>query len=86
MQEPSVLDHLRDVKARYEAQLLHKANVVGVGIGLLTCEDSPGGIPCIVVNVTHKVPLEALARKDRIPKEIEGIPVSVQAIGDVLIQ
>jgi hypothetical protein len=75
------LEHLRAVKAAYEANLMRKANVVGVGIGLRQREGKPTGEPAIVVSVTHKVPPSQLAPDDVIPRELEGIPVDVQAVG-----
>lgn len=72
---------IRAVKKRHESMLLRKANVVGVGIGLRHCQGEPTGEPVLVVNVTHKVPLAELAPKDRIPRELDGIPVDVQAVG-----
>ena len=69
--------HVRLVKARHEQMLLKKANVVGVGIGVL--EQTTQVI--LIVNVTHKVKLQSLAPKDRIPRELEDVPVKVKAIG-----
>ncbi len=75
------LKRLRAVKAVYEADLMRKANVVGVGIGLR--EGKPTGEPAIVVSVTHKVPLFQLAPGDVIPRELEGVPIDVQAVGEL---
>jgi len=75
------LDRLRVVKAAYEADLMRKANVVGVGIGLQQREGAPTGEPAIIVSVTHKVPFSQLAPSDVIPRELEGVPVDVQAVG-----
>jgi len=77
------LERLRAVKAVYEASLMRKANVVGVGIGLRQCEGKPAGEPAIVVSVTHKVPLSRLASRDVIPRELDGVPVDVQAVGEL---
>ncbi|MCD6344409.1 MAG: hypothetical protein J7M17_02220 [Anaerolineae bacterium] len=68
---------VRLVKARHEQVLLQKANVVGVGIGLLEQTEQV----ILIVNVTHKVKLQSLAPEDRIPRELEGVPVKVKAIG-----
>lgn len=75
------LNRVRTVKERYERDLLAKANVVGVGIGLLLEDANEPERPAVIVNVTQKVPLSALAPADRIPEELEGVPVKVQAIG-----
>jgi len=65
----------------YEADLMRKANVVGVGIGLREQGGKPTGEPAIVVSVTRKVPPSQLAPDDVIPRELEGIPVDVQVVG-----
>ena len=77
------LDTLRAVKAIYEADLMRKANVVGVGIGLRRRGGEPTAEPVIVVSVTHKVPFWQLAPSDVIPRELDGIPVDVEAVGEL---
>lgn len=75
------LERLRAVKTVYEAGLMRRANVVGVGIGLRQREGKPTGELAIVVSVTHKVPFSQLAPDDVIPRELEGVPVDIQAVG-----
>ena len=75
------LEQLRAVKSAHEADLMRRANVVGVGIGLRQCDGEFTGAPVIVVSVTRKVPLAQLAPRDVIPRELEGMPVDVQAVG-----
>jgi hypothetical protein len=75
------LDRLRAVKSAYEADLMRKANVVGVGIGFGQTGGKSTGKPVIVVSVTNKVPSSQLAPGDVIPREIDGVPVDVQAVG-----
>ena len=82
VQEDS-LARLRAIKAIYEPDLLRKANVVGVGIGLRQRAGKQTAEPVIVVSVTHKVPLSQLDASDVIPRELEGIPVDVQAVGEL---
>ena len=77
---------IQAVKARYEADLLKKANVVGVGIGLRMRHGRPVGGPALIVNVTHKVPLEQLPPEDRIPDMLDGVRVWVESIGEVKAQ
>ena len=77
------LDRLRAVRAAHEADLMHKANVVGVGIGLRQREGKPTGEPAIVVSVTHKVSICQLDPEDVIPRELEGVPVDVQVVGEL---
>jgi hypothetical protein len=75
------LDRLRAVKALYEADLMRKVNVVGVGIGLRQRGGKPTDEPTIVVSVTQKAPLSQLNPDDVIPRELEGVPVDVQVVG-----
>ncbi|MGB9775154.1 MAG: hypothetical protein ACPLYD_00745 [Anaerolineae bacterium] len=72
---------IRAVKSAHEAELMRKANVVGVGIGLRQREGKYTGELALVVSVTHKVPLDELDPGDVIPREIDGVPVDVQAVG-----
>ncbi|MGC9397199.1 MAG: hypothetical protein ACP5J4_20330 [Anaerolineae bacterium] len=78
--------HIQAVKARHEADLLKKANVVGVGVGLRMRHGRPVGGPALIVNVTHKVPSEELHPEDRIPNMLDGVRVWVEAIGEVKAQ
>lgn len=83
MSKDKVLDRVRAVKSVYEADLMRKANVVGVGIGLRQTGGKPTGEPAVVVSVTHKVPISQLAAGDVIPRELDGIPVDVQVVGEL---
>jgi hypothetical protein len=75
------MDRLRAVKARHESDLMRKANVVGVGIGFRKYGGEVTDELSIVVSVTHKAPGWALNPEDRIPSELDGVPVDVQAVG-----
>jgi len=72
-----------EVKARYEAALLRKANVVGVGIGFRERGGELTGEIALVVNVTRKLPATQLSPQDIIPDRIEGIPVDVRETGAI---
>lgn len=73
--------HAQRIKAKYEAELRRKKNVVGVGIGFK--ETKQGEVIAIMVNVTQKVALHNLAEKDRIPKMLDDVSVSVVAVGKI---
>lgn len=79
--EEKEVERLKAIKDAHEAELLRKPNVVGVGIGLRQRDGEITGEPAIVVSVTEKVPFSQLAPDDAIPRELEGIPVDVQAVG-----
>lgn len=82
-QEAISVTELQALVARHRDELLRKPNVVAVGIGFpsgqadITAPQRPG----IVVSVTHKVAADQLTPDERIPRELEGIPVWVQEIG-----
>ncbi len=73
---------LRRVKMAHEKDLMKKANVIGVGIGFREQAGERTGEPAIVVSVSRKVPRPTLSREDRIPQQLEGIPVDVQVVGE----
>jgi hypothetical protein len=71
------------VKQVHESDLLAKANVLGVGVGLRQHSGKDAAGVAVVVLVRRKIPISQLAPQDRIPSEIEGVPVDVQEVGDV---
>ncbi len=80
---PATLEQIRAVKQAYESQLLSMPNVVGVGIGFR----STGGVrtqtPALIVLVSRKIPAELLEPTEQIPREIDGVPVDVQEVGEL---
>lgn len=69
------LDHIEEIRKKYENILLSINEVVGVGIGL-----SKDNKPCIKVSLIKRTPkLEKM-----IPKELEGIRVEVEEVGEVI--
>ena len=75
------LDRVREVQRVHEKELLTKANVVGVGLGLRRCGGQLTDDVALVVMVRRKVPSTQLAPDDVIPSEIDGVPVDVQVMG-----
>ena len=71
------------IKETHSAELLAKANVVGVGVGLRSRGGAQTQDVVLVVMVTQKMPPRMLAEEDLIPLEIEGVPVDVQAVGEL---
>lgn len=74
------------VKARHEARLMQKANVVGVGVGFRERDGKLTDEIALVVNVTRKLPRSQLAPEDLIPNEIDGVPVDVYETGEIRAQ
>ncbi len=81
----AAFEKARAVKRARENELLSKANVVGVGLGMR----EKGGVRqdevVLVVMVKQKMPRSQLAAEDIIPAEIDGVPVDVQEVGTLTI-
>lgn len=74
-------ERARQVKKSHEAELMAKANVVGVGVGLCKTHGRKTGHVGLVVMVSQKLPSELLSPEDILPREIDGVPVDVQEVG-----
>jgi len=83
---PEVIQRATRVKRKHEAELMRKANVVAVGVGLRSRRGQSTDEVCIVVSVTHKVPAAHLKRGDVIPPSLEGVPVDVMVTGEIVAQ
>jgi hypothetical protein len=77
------IEAIRLVKQAYEHQLMAMANVVGVGIGYRTLQGVRTDDPALVVMVSRKLPPEMLPPEERIPTELDGVPVDVQEVGKI---
>jgi hypothetical protein len=80
------MEHAAAVRERHEAELLSKANVVGVGTGLRRKGGEATEDVAVVVMVEKKVPRDELAPEDVLPAQIEGVPVDVQEVGQLRAQ
>ncbi|MBN1888434.1 MAG: hypothetical protein JW850_10605 [Thermoflexales bacterium] len=69
------------IKRQYLDELLSKANVIGCGVGFKIAGDSQTDEPCIVISVSHKLPLAQLATIDLIPKLLGQIKTDVIETG-----
>jgi len=81
VEKQTAIERAEAVKRAYEKQLMSKANVVGVGIGLCHREGKRTDQVGLIVMVKRKVPKSILAPEDQIPQEIEGVPVDVREVG-----
>lgn len=77
------LDWVRKVKAKYEALLLSKKHVVGVGIGFKEKDGQTTDQMALVVSVSKKIPVSEIGIADRIPTELEGVPLDVKEVGEI---
>ena len=80
------IDAIRAVKQAHESQLMAMENVVGVGIGFRTRLGVRTDDPALVVLVSRKIPIELLRPEERIPAELDGVPVDVQEVGQIYSQ
>jgi hypothetical protein len=81
MDNSAEMERVRAVKQKHERALLRKKNVVGVGIGLRQKDGEFTDQIVLTVMVARKEPVSQLACRDRIPTELEGVPVDVQEVG-----
>jgi hypothetical protein len=78
------IEEIRAVKDRHEEDLLKKKNVVGLGIGYKEVGCQKTEQLSLVVMVRKKELSSQLDAKDRIPSEIDGVPVDVKAVGEIV--
>lgn len=76
-------ERIAEVQVKYVDELMEKAHVVGVGIGLAKVDDEYTDEMALVVLVDEKVPLEELDEEDQIPSELDGVRVDVQETGEI---
>ena len=76
-------EKITEVQVKYVDELMQKAHVVGVGIGLAKVNDEYTDELALVVLVDEKVPLEELDEEDQIPGELDGVRVDVQETGEI---
>jgi hypothetical protein len=84
-QEVADFTHAQAVRQAHEADLMSRANVVGVGVGLRTRGGHREREVAIVVMVRQKVPRTMLAEADVLPGQIDGVPVDVVEVGEIAV-
>ena len=78
------IEEIRAIKDRHEAGLLKRKNVVGLGIGYKEVEGQETGLLSLVVMVRKKESPSQLDATDLVPSEIEGVPVDVKEVGEIV--
>jgi hypothetical protein len=81
--EENPLSRAQAVKRKYEADLLKKKNVIGVGVGYRRRGGRLTDEVAIIVHVRRKVPRHELVAQDLVPEMLEGVVVDVEAIGSL---
>jgi hypothetical protein len=61
-------------------------NVVGVGIDEKYVDGIPTGVSSVTFLVKNKLPLSAIAKKDLLPKTVDGFPTDVEEVGAIVAQ
>ncbi|MFN2194750.1 MAG: hypothetical protein ACK2UW_01335 [Anaerolineales bacterium] len=79
----AAFEHAKAVKDAHLHELLSKPNVVGCGVGFRQVGGARTDQVALVVMVRSKVPSAQLAQHERIPSELEGVPVDVQEVGEI---
>jgi hypothetical protein len=82
--DQAAIDRITRAQEAHSAALMQLPNVVGTALGVKTVGDKPTEDLALVVLVRRKVPLDQLKPEERIPTEIDGVPVDVQEVGDVV--
>ncbi len=76
-----LMEAIKRVQAKYTDNLMGRANVVGVAIGLRQEGGEYTDEPVLVVLVSQKLPRAQLSEDDFVPREIDGVPVDIQEVG-----
>ncbi len=85
--DPQALyQRVQAVQQAHVDELMAKANVVGVGVGLRKVRGAYTDQVALVVMVRRKLPRHQLAPTDFIPNEIDGVPVDIQEVGEITAQ
>ena len=77
----SALKAAVETKRVHARSLLARRNVVACGVGFKESQGQVSEEPCVVVSVTHKVPVSQLAPQDLVPRVLGSIKTDVQAVG-----
>jgi hypothetical protein len=83
---PEELAPFDELRSAREEELLTKRNVVGVGAGKKISEGDATDTDALMVLVSHKVPLDMLAKSDRIPKTMDQRPTDVLEVGELFAE
>ncbi len=76
-------EEVRRTKARHEARLLPKANVVGLAVGWKVVAGQRTEEPCIAILVRRKVPQAELRPHDLVPGAIGDVRTDVVETGEI---
>jgi hypothetical protein len=77
-----------ELQKEYSKSLFQKTNVVGTGVGEKFSNGKPTGIDALMVFVKEKMNGDTIGKQsaDMIPEKINGIPVDVVEVGEIVKQ
>ena len=78
------IEEIKAIKDRHAEGLLKKKNVVGLGIGYKEVQGQQTDQLSLVVMVKKKESPSQLDATDLVPSEIEGVPVDVKELGEIV--
>ncbi|MEO1060005.1 MAG: trypsin-like peptidase domain-containing protein [Actinomycetota bacterium] len=81
---PDEFEALAKIQEKATDDLMDRANVVGVGLGLKSTGGEETDQRCITVFVSAKLDSDLLDRQDRVPKKISDVPTDVVEIGELM--
>ncbi len=79
----ATIEEVRNVKEKYESELMKRSGVTGCGIGYKYVDGKKTNELCIICYVKEKIPEKKLKKKDMIPKIMEGISIDVVESGEI---
>lgn len=79
-------ERAKAVQEKYNDELMAKPHVVGTAVGLRMRQGHYTGEVAVVVLVNKKVSEGELEPEDKLPKELDGVPVDVVETGEFVAQ
>ena len=79
--DKALMKKITKVQATHTEDLMAKANVVGLAVGMKQTDGEVTDQLCLVVMVGEKLPEDELNEDDLIPAEIDDILTDVQEMG-----
>jgi len=74
-------ERAKAVQEKYNDELMAKPHVVGTAVGMRKRQGHYTPEVAVVVMVSQKVPESELGPEEKLPKELDGVPVDVQETG-----
>ena len=75
------IEYIKSVQTQYTDQLMSIPNVIGISIGQREPDDELDNEYVIVVLVDKLVDQENIPAEERVPEELDGVPIIIRQIG-----